>query len=372
MGKSSGGGQPSQVSTITVPEYAKGYMETLLGRGQALSDTPTPQYGGQAFADPTIAQREIRERARNLQLPAGFRSGRGMAIDAGQQARRAAQYNPYAFSMERIQAPRLRDLRMQAAQVDPSESSRYMSPYMQQVVDVQKRKAIEDAQQSQLLQNLQSARRGTLGGGRQAVLQAQREKALGQQLGDIQATGQQKAFEQAQQVAFKNLDARQQANVQNLASQLETQGLGARQAFDTALQNQIRSLETQRAAEASRQFGAGLGLKGISEQRLAGATAADIARQEGALELEQMKLQQAIARQRQIEDQRRLDFAQQQFQQRQLDPYKRLQFMSDLLRGTSSMRGGEALYQAPQTALQQIVGVGLPAYGLYRGLSGQG
>jgi hypothetical protein len=46
MGKSSGGGQPSQVSTITVPEYAKGYMETLLGRGQALSDTPTPQYGG--------------------------------------------------------------------------------------------------------------------------------------------------------------------------------------------------------------------------------------------------------------------------------------------------------------------------------------
>ena len=90
------------------------------------------------------------------------------------------------------------------------------------------------------------------------------------------------------------------------------------------------------------------------------------------MELEQIKLQQAIARQRQIEDQRRLDFAQQQFQQRQLDPYKRVQFMSDLLRGTSAVRGGEALYQPPQTALQQIVGVGLPAYGLYRGLSGQG
>ena len=389
MGKSSGGGQPSQVSTITVPEYAKEYMETLLGRGQALSDTPTPQYGGQAFADPTVAQREVRERARNLQLPSGFQSGRRMAVDAGQQARRAAQYDPYNFSMERVQAPSLRSYGMQAAQSSPArqfsaaESSSYMSPFMQQVVDVQKRKAIEDQQKAQLSQNLQAASRGTLGGGRQAILQAEREKALSQQLGDIQATGSQRAFEQSAQqferdraaqqaTAFKNLDARQQANVQNLAAQLEVQGLSAKQAQEAALSNQLRSLETQRAAEASRQFGAGLGLKGISEQRLAGATAADIARQEGALELEQMKLQEAMARQQQIEDQRKLDFERQQFQQRQEDPYKRLSFMSDLLRGTSALRGGEALYQAPQSAAQQIVGLGLPAYGLYRGLSGQG
>ena len=46
--------------------------------------------------------------------------------------------------------------------------------------------------------------------------------------------------------------------------------------------------------------------------------------------------------------------------------------MSDILRGTGTLQGGEALYTAPQTALQQIVGTGLPAYGLYRGLSGQG
>ena len=178
MGKSSGGGQPSQVSTITVPEYAKEYMETLLGRGQALSDTPTPQYGGQAFADPTVAQREVRERARNLQLPSGFQSGQRMAVDAGQQARRAAQYDPYDFSMERVQAPSLRNYGMQAAQVDPFAASRNMSPYMQQVVDVQKRKAIEDQQKAQLSQNLQAASRGTLGGGRQAILQAEREKKL--------------------------------------------------------------------------------------------------------------------------------------------------------------------------------------------------
>tara|TARA_R100001086_G_scaffold50537_2_gene22448 strand:- start:8008 stop:9126 length:1119 start_codon:yes stop_codon:yes gene_type:complete len=365
-----GGGAPSQVSNITVPEYAKPYMERLLGRSEALVAQPTPQFQGQVFADPTVRQREIRERAANLRLPRGLQTGAQMTEAAGQRALTASQYNPYQFQMERIQAPFLADRRMQAAQVDPFASSRYMNPYMQQVVDVQKRKAIEDAEQSQLLQNLQAARRGTLGGGRQAVLQAQREKALGQQLGDIQATGQQRAFEQAQQVAFKNLDARQQANVQNLASQLETQGLGAKQAFDAALKNQMIGLDTQRAAEQSRQFAATLGLRGADALRAAGVSSADIARKEAATEFEQLKLQEAIARQQQIEDQRRLDYLQKQFERRTEDPFTRLGFMSDILRGTSALRGGTAIYDAPQTALQQIVGTGLPAYGLYRSLTG--
>ena len=138
------------------------------------------------------------------------------------------------------------------------------------------------------------------------------------------------------------------------------------------LANQLRFLETQKAQEASRQFGAGLGLKGLEQLRLAGATSADIAKSEAATEMNQLKLQDAIAKQRQIEEQRQLDYLQQQFQARQKDPYKRLQFMSDILRGTGNIRGGEALYSAPQTALQQIVGTGLPAYGLYRSLQGQG
>lgn len=389
MGKSSGGGQPSQVSNITIPEYAQEYVETLLGRGEALSETPTPQYQGQAFALPTVAQREVREKTRNLQLPSGFQSGQRMAADAGSRARSASTYNPYAFSMERVQAPNVQDYAMQAAQAsnapvfNSSLAQQYMNPYQQGVIDISKRSAIEDEQKAQIARNLSAARGGTYGGGRQAILEAESQKNLGQRLSDIQTKGLAASYNQAQQqferdrsaqqaIGFKNLDARQQANVQNQAAQLQVQGLGAKQAFDAAMANASRSLETQRAAEASRQFGSSLGLKGISEQRLAGQTSADIARQEGSLELGQIKLQEALARQQQIEEQRELDYYQRQFQQRQQDPYKRLSFMSDLLRGTSNMRGGETLYEAPQTAVQQIVGTGLPAYGIYRSMQGQG
>ena len=356
MGKG-GGSAPSSVSQTTIPEYAKPYMESLLGRTEALTMTPTPQYQGQAFAAPTVRQREVRERAAGLQLPRGFLSGQQMAEAAGQRALRASQYNPFAFGMERVTGPQLDPVR----QFSAAEAQAYETPYLQRVLDVQKRKAIEDAQKTQLGANLGAARRGTYGGARQALLQAEREKALGEQLGTIEATGRQKAFEQAQ-LQFER----------DRAAQLGVQELRARQAQEAALANQMKFLETQRAQEQSRQFGAGLGLKGLEQLRLAGATAADIGKAEAATEMGQLKLQDAMAKQQQIEDQRQLDYLQQQFQARQKDPYKRLQFMSDILRGTGNIRGGEALYQAPQTALQQIVGTGLPAYGLYRSLQGQG
>ena len=356
MGKG-GGKQPSQVSQVSIPEYAKPYVERMLGRTEALVETPTPQYQGQAFADPTVEQMEVRQRAANLQLPGGFRGAQQMVQEAGNRAIQASQYNPYQFRMERVRSPYVGPAR----QFSVGESMAYETPYLQRVLDVQKRKAIEDAQQTQLGANLGSARRGTYGGARQALLQAQREKALGQQLGDIEATGRQKAFEQAQQQFERDRKA-----------QMSVEELRAKQMQEANLANQLRFLEAQKATEGSRQFGAGLGLKGLEQLRMAGVSAGDIAKSEAAAELAQLKMQAQIAREKQIEEQRRLDYEQQQFQQKQKDPYKREQFMSDILRGTGTLQGGEALYTAPQTALQQIVGTGLPAYGLYRGLSGQG
>ena len=74
----------------------------------------------------------------------------------------------------------------------------YMSPYAQNVIDVQKTKAIEDAQKAQLAQNLGAAKQGTYGGARQLLATTEREKALAQGLGDIQARGLQSAYEAAQ------------------------------------------------------------------------------------------------------------------------------------------------------------------------------
>jgi hypothetical protein len=102
----------------------------------------------------------------------------------------------------------------------PGQIQEYMSPYAQSVIDVQKTKAIEDAQKAQLGENLAAARRGTYGGSRQLIAQTERERALAQGLGDIQARGLQSAYEAAQ----KGLEAERAARLQ----QAQTYGtLGA-------------------------------------------------------------------------------------------------------------------------------------------------
>jgi len=73
----------------------------------------------------------------------------------------------------------------------------YMSPYMQNVVDVQKQEA---ARQSGILgtqQQAQAAQAGAFGGGRDAIMRAERERNLGQQMNQIQAQGSQAAYDQA-------------------------------------------------------------------------------------------------------------------------------------------------------------------------------
>lgn len=94
--------------------------------------------------------------------------------------------------------------------LDQGLVQQYMSPYQQAVTDVSKREAITDAQKTQLAQNLGAARQGTYGGARQLLATTERERALGQQLGDIQAKGLQSAFEAAQ----KGLEAERAAELQ--------------------------------------------------------------------------------------------------------------------------------------------------------------
>jgi hypothetical protein len=81
-----------------------------------------------------------------------------------------------------------------------------------------KEQAIDAARQAQLGGNLAAARQGTYGGARQALLQGQRESGLRTQLGDIQAQGLQRAYEQAQQQFERDRAAQMGVSQQNLAA----------------------------------------------------------------------------------------------------------------------------------------------------------
>lgn len=81
---------------------------------------------------------------------------------------------------------------------DPSQLQSYMSPYMQNVMDVNKAEALRDAQKQLMGANLASAKQGTYGGARNALLQSEADRNLQTKLGTIQATGMQSAFDAAQ------------------------------------------------------------------------------------------------------------------------------------------------------------------------------
>jgi len=155
------------------------------------------------------------------------------------------------------------------------QAERYMSPFQQNVTDIQKREAIRDAQKGQIVQDLGAARQGTYGGSRQLLAGLERERNLGTQLGDIQARGSQAAYENAQaqferdraagmttdrenlqaalgqqqlgvstgmQAALANLSNEQQARVNNQAQQFQAQGMNADNAMRAALANQQAGL----------------------------------------------------------------------------------------------------------------------------------
>jgi hypothetical protein len=84
--------------------------------------------------------------------------------------------------------------------LSPQQTAMYMSPYQQNVIDINKQEALRDAQKGLMAGNLAAARsnQGTYGGARQLLAQTEQERNLQTKLGNIQATGMQNAFDAAQ------------------------------------------------------------------------------------------------------------------------------------------------------------------------------
>jgi hypothetical protein len=194
--------------------YAPVIQQGLMGAGQVAGMSPF--------------QEQLGQRLQNMQMPGQF----GLATEAGQQSAAGLQSLMGTQAMG-VAAPELTQFQLgPARQFTGAESQQYMSPYIQGVVDVQQRKAIDAARQAQLGQNLAAARQGTYGGARQALLQGQRESGLRTQLGDIQAQGLQSAFDQAQQQFERDRAAQFGVGQQNLQAALGVQQLGAGQSLE--------------------------------------------------------------------------------------------------------------------------------------------
>jgi hypothetical protein len=91
--------------------------------------------------------------------------------------------------------------------LSPEQTQNYMSPYMQNVIDVNKAEAMRDAQKGLVSQNLASAKQGTYGGARNALMMSEADRNLQTKLGSIQAQGLQSAYDAAQKAQMGSATA---------------------------------------------------------------------------------------------------------------------------------------------------------------------
>ena len=290
-----GGGGPQQVTNTTsnLPEYARPYFENLLNRSQAESYRQYTPYGGERLADFAPGQVAAQQEVAGMQTPGqfgaatqGYGAGMGLGYGSGIAG-------------------------LGAAFTDPTQM---MSPYMQNVVDINKREAITDAQKGQLMQNLGAARQGTYGGARQLLAGTERERALGQQLSDIQAKGLQTAYENAAQRGIQ-------------LGQLGMQGLGI-----------------------GMQGSEGMGRLGTAEQ---------------AADLQRIQAQSAAGAEQRGYEQQLLDTQYADFLRQRDYPMEQLGYYSNMLRGLPVQLGStQTTYAQPPSMVSQLGGAGLSALGL--------
>ena len=250
-----------------------------------------------AVAGFTPLQQQYQNNVANLQMPGQF----GQATDATNRAinqAQNAQYNYGPSNYLQANAPQLQNYQMQgpanvqgananaaglgatptmqAAQMSGPQQvgtqdytgqnvQNYMSPYMQNVVDTQTREANRNYDISGNQTNAQATQAGAFGGGRQAIMQAENERNRNTALNQIQATGAQNAFQNAQQ----QFNAQQNANLQ---AQQANQQAG----LTTGSQN----AQLQQQANANNQALAGqYGITGAGYQQAANLQNAQLQQQ---------------------------------------------------------------------------------------------
>jgi len=291
--------------TNTVAPGFEGYIRDMLSTGWGLAKLPYQPFTGERFAPTSDLQQQA------------FAGYQGLGAYQPGQFSAGFNYQPGQFSTGLGPVGSVQD---------------YMNPFIQNVVDIQAREARRQADISRQAEQARLAQAGAYGGSRQAIMEAERQRNLGEQIGDIQAKGLMAAYEQAQ---------KQRLGEATLG--LEGQRLGELSRQFGAEGGAKFGLEAQRLGEISRQFGAEQGLKTLADQLKAGT------------------VQRGIA-------QEPLDFGYKEFQESLNQPYKGLATMQSLLEGMP-VRANP--YEPGSSGFASGVQGGLLAGGLYDILFGK-
>jgi hypothetical protein len=281
-----------------------------------------------------------------------------------------------------------------AQATNPAAYQQYMSPYMQNVVDIQNQAAQRNADIASTQRGAQFARAGAYGGARQAIENAEANRALQTTMNANQAQGLQNAYGQAQQnlqygagLGLQGLQGAQQGlgtalqggqlglsgigtALQGLQGGMQGAGLGI-QGAQAGMQGAgigLSGVDRQLAGTAQGMQGAGLGLQGVSGAQAgyglanqAASNLANVGQNIYGQRVGNINLQNQLGGQQQQEQQAILNQQIQNYATAQQYPMMQLSNMSNLLRGLPMQSTTVQGYQAQPNALSQLGGLGLTA-----------
>jgi hypothetical protein len=298
-----GGGAPTQTTSYqtNIPEYMEPYVHKMMastegqiyqpGGGfrpyQSYSEYDTKRGGsGETVAGFTPMQSGAMRGLQGYQLPQQGQYGSMMAAGAGLGSMNAG--NQYA---------------MQAT--NPYATQAYMSPYMENALQPQMREAARQSEIQKQANQAQAVQQGAFGGSRSAIVEAERQRNLAQQQGDIYGKGMQSAFEQARQ---------------------------------------------------AQQYGADLNLRGMGQGLEGARTLGEMGNQQYAQQMGLMGKQLEVGGQQQAYEQNRLNQVIQDYATSQQYPFMQLGILSNMIRGQPMQAVTTQSYQAQPSMLQQGIG----------------
>lgn len=320
-----GGGGPtsSTVTNTNIPDYARPYVESMLGATMQQMFTTQPKPGSTTgemditgtqpykpysqnpedyVAGFSPMQQAAQASAEQLQTPGQIGAGSDIAYMAGQNALGAGQQ--YSQGVR-----------------NPYEVASYMNPYMQNVVGVQQQEAMRQADIAGTKRGAGFAQAGAFGGSRQAIENAEANRNLQTQLGNIQATGLNNAYNQA-------------------------------------IQNQ--------------QFGANLGMQGYGQAVGAASQLGSLGQQQLGAQSGIIGLQSNLGGQQQQQAQNTINQAISNYATGQQYPQQQLAFLNAQLRGLPMQATTTSSYQAPPSFVSQAAGLGtagIAGLGLYNAMN---
>jgi len=330
-GGKGGGGNTTQSTGTTyntnIPEYAQPYVENMLGatQKQLFNMDGNEITGFKPYQPYSTNVNDYVAGFSPLQQQAQQATGQlGVPSQYGQATQMTGMAGMGSLGLAGQMAGAGQNFAQQAQ--DPNAMQGYMSPYMQNVVDYQKSQALRDYNIGQGVRKAQSVGQGAFGGNRQALMEAEAQRSLGNQLQGITAQGSQQAFQDAQKQ-------------QQFGAQLGLQG----------------------------QQGA---MQGLGQYGAMGAQLGQLGGQELAARQGIIQSQYGMGQQQQAMEQQKINQAMQDWANTQQYPLMQLGVMSNMLRGLPMQASTTNQYQAAPNALTQGIGAAGAGASLYNALKG--